>query len=167
MFYLRKFALLLLLIFFLCGCEDITQAKPETRNLSFTAVTVFENTEYVLSCNTDENSNLHLTVNKPDNIANLKMFFADKNVKIDYLELEKEIPLNSLESASVLRILYEGILKASKTENLLVEDDIYFVPFSLQGENYFFYFGQSGLPLEIKSKDNKLQIFIKGVTILN
>ena len=95
------------------------------------------------------------------------MFFCGDTVKINYLDLEKEIPLVSLHPDSVFRILYEGILKASETENLSIEDDKYFIPFSVETEEYFIYFGQSGLPLEIKAKDNETHILIKGAAILN
>ncbi len=164
---MRKLILFLLLVFSLCACENKTESKPETKNLSFTATTVSENTEYLLSANTDENSGLYLTVENPESMANLKMFFSKETVKINYLDLEKEIPVDSLQTDSVFRILYEGILKASKTENLSVENDKYFIPFSVDDKEYLIYFGQSGLPFEIKSKDNKTQILIKSASISN
>ncbi len=164
---MRKLILFLLLIFSLCACKNESQAKPETKNLTFTAVSVFENTEYILSASTDENSNLYLTVKNPENITNLKFFFTPETIKLNYLNLEKAIPTDSLQTDSVFRILYEGILKASKTQNLSIEDDKYFIPFSVDNKHYLFYFGQSGLPLEIRSKDNKVQILIKGAAISN
>ena len=164
---MRKLILCLLLIFSLCACGNKTEAIPETKNLSFCVATVSQNTEYILSATTNQNSQLHLTVENPENIANLKMFFCGDTVKINYLDLEKEIPLVSLHPDSVFRILYEGILKASETENLSIEDDKYFIPFSVETEDYFIYFGQSGLPLEIKAKDNETRILIKDAAILN
>ena len=164
---MRKLILCLLLILSLCACENKTEAKPEIKNLSFCVATVSQNTEYFLSATTDENSNLHLTVNTPKDIADLKMFFCDKKVNVNYLGLEKEISIDALQADSVFTVLYKGISKASKTENLLIEDDKYFIPFSVENKDYFFYFGQSGLPLEIKSKDNETQIIIKGAAISN
>lgn len=164
---MRKLILCLLLILSLCACENKTEAKPETKNLSFCVTTVSQNTEYLLSATTDDNAELHLTVENPESITDLKMHFANKKVKINYLDLEKEISTDALQANSVFKILYEGILKASKTESLSIEDDKYFIPFSVENKDYFFYFGQSGLPLEIKSKDNETQIIIKGAAISN
>lgn len=164
---MRKLILCLLLILSLCACENKTEAKPETENLSFSVTTVLQNTEYILSATTNHNSELHLTVKNPENIADLKMHFGNKKVKINYLDLEKEISIDALQADSVFRILYEGISKASKTENLSIEDDKYFIPFSIENRDYFFYFGQSGLPFEIKAKDNETHILIKGAAISN
>ncbi len=162
---MRKLLLSFILIFSLCACSPASTVKPETKNLTFTAVGVFDETEYILSAGTDENSNLSISVQNPENLANLKLSFTPNNVMLNYLNLEKTLSLDSLSEFSFFRILYEGILNASETQCLELKDDEYFFTYLVSDEKFTFYFGQSGLPLKIEGKN--IEIIIKGISISN
>lgn len=155
----------LLLLFFLCACSSVSTVKPETENLAFTVVGVFDNIEYILSATTDDSSNLTLTVQNPENLANLKLCFTADTVKLNYLDLEKHISTESFGEYSFIRILYEGFLNASKTQSLEFQNDEYFLDYKIENQNFRIYFGSSGLPLKIEGENT--EIIIKGATILN
>lgn len=95
------------------------------------------------------------------------MNFQDEICQIDYLGLKKELPLDSFEKESVLRIFYEGFSKSKYTSELVFQDNEYFLEYRFNENKYRFYFSQKGLPLSIKGVDNDIEIFFKGVTILN
>ena len=162
---LRKIIISLGLILLLTSCRQADEVIPQTANLGFCVHTVWNKTEYILDGVTDENSNLSLSVTSPEELENLKFAFKDDSVTVNYLDLEKEIPLKSFEEDSPIKIVYEGFKSAENPENVFTENGEYFTEFSLGKEDYRFTFSQGGLPLSIKtSKDNL--IMFKGLQVL-
>ena len=160
---MRKIVVILSLILFLTSCRQAEKVVPQTANLGFCVHTVWNKSEYVLDGVTDENSNLFLSVTEPKELKNLKFSLKGDCVTVGYLDLEKEILLNSFEEDSPLRVVYEGFKSA---ENIFTENGEYFTEFSFGKENYRFTFTQGGLPLSIKTKDDNLIIF-KSIQVLN
>ena len=162
---MRKIVISLGLVLLLTSCRQAEEVIPQTANLRFCVHTVWNKTEYVLDGETDQNSNLYFTVTEPEQLKNLKFSFSDDGVTVTYLDLEKEIPLKSLEEDSPLRVVFEGFKSAKNPEKVYTENREYFTEFSLGKEDYRFTFSQGGLPLGIKtSKDNL--IMFKGLQVL-
>ncbi|MBQ6848054.1 MAG: hypothetical protein IJO62_03970 [Clostridia bacterium] len=160
---MKKLMLLIFCTYFcvLCGCNDVSNVIPNTKNLAFTVESNFKNTDYIFYATTDGDGTLSLTVKEPENIENLKLMFLDGSIRLNYLEIEKEIPIENFEGISLFKILYEGF-KAEKS--LEFDDDEYFSEFKVDNEKFRFYFAESGLPLCIKGENKK--IFFKGVTVI-
>ncbi len=159
---MKKLLLLIFCAFLLVGCKDTGGVTVNTKNLAFTVESDFKNTAYLFSATTDSEGRLALTVNEPESIENFKLFFNDDSVRLNYLELENEIPLKSLEENSVFMILYEGFKDFSSPQ---FRENEFFTEFNVGNEKYEFYFAESGLPLYIKGDD--AVIYFKGVRILN
>lgn len=163
---MRKIVISLGLILLLTSCRQAEEVVPQTANLGFCVHTVWNKTEYILDGVTDENSNLSLSVTEPEELKNLKFSLREDCVTVSYLDLEKEIPLNSFEEDSPIRIVYEGFKSAENYENVFTENGEYFTEFSLGKEDYRFTFSQGGLPLGIKTSEDNFIMF-KGLQILN
>ncbi len=164
---MKKILLTFILICFLCSCSKNVTVKPQTQNLTFDINCTLKKEPYSFLVQSDNNSNLTITIKKPDTLKNFKMNFQDEICQIDYLGLKKELPLDSFEKESVLRIFYEGFSKSKYTSELVFQDNEYFLEYRFNENKYRFYFSQKGLPLSIKGVDNDKEILIKGVTILN
>ena len=164
---MKKLFLPLLILCVVCSCSKTTTVKPQTQNLEFNIECTIKKEKYTLLAHCDNNSNLTLTVKKPKTLENLKITFSDTTCKTEFLGLEKELPLDSLEKESVLRIFYEGFLKSKYTSELSFQDDEYFLEYRFSDNKYRFNFSQNGLPLSIKGIGNDINILIKGVKILN
>lgn len=157
-----SFLFFCILIFVLCSCKNTDKFIPITKNLSFTAESVFGATEYSINTICDNNGNLTFCVKKPENIKDLKLIFSNKNVKVCFYELEKEIPLVNLEENSLFKIIYCAF---SNTENIEYHNGEYRSIFTVNEEEYEIIFSEFGIPLEIKSENCK--ITFKGTSILN
>ena len=164
---MKKLFLPFLILCLLCGCSKTTTVKPQTQNLEYNIECTIKKEKYIFKALCDNNSNLTLTVEKPKSLENLKIIFSDTTCKTEFLGLEKELPLDSLEKESVLRIFYEGFLKSKYTSELNFQDNKYFLEYRFDDNKYRFYFSQNGLPLSIKGISNDINILIKGVKILN
>lgn len=164
---LKKLFLPFLIICLVCSCSKPTTVKPQTQNLEFNIESSIKKEKYTFLASCDDNSNLTLTIKKPKTLENLKIYFSGTTHKIEFLGLEKELPLDSLEKESVLRIFYEGFLKSKYTSELVFQDNEYFLEYRFDDNKYRFYFSQNGLPLSIKGINNDINILIKGVKILN
>lgn len=164
---LKKLFLPFLIICLVCSCSKPTTVKPQTQNLEFNIESSIKKEKYTFLASCDDNSNLTLTIKKPKTLENLKINFSGTTHKIEFLGLEKELPLDSLEKESVLRIFYEGFLKSKYTSELVFQDNEYFLEYRFDDNKYRFYFSQNGLPLSIKGINNDINILIKGVKILN
>lgn len=162
---MRKIVISLGLILLLTSCRQAEEVIPQTANLGFCVHTVWNKTEYVLDGTTDRNSNLSLSVTAPEQLKSLKFVFSDDSVTVNYLNLEKEIPLKSFEEDSPIRIVYEGFKSAENPENVFTEKGEYFTEFSLGKEDYRFTFTQGGLPLSIKTTKDNLIMF-KSMQVL-
>ncbi len=156
---------LLIILIFLCGCEKNSDVNPITQNISFTVETVFQNQEYCFSAQTDNNSNLKITVNFPENLKSLKLYFNADTVEMDFWGLKKEIPLSSFEEDSLFRMVYEGITTAKNAEELKLENDNFFTEFKIGSNYYKMLFGESGLPIGIRNTDNSLDIQFKSINL--
>ncbi len=164
---MKKLFLPFLILCFICGCSKTTTVKPQTQNLKFNIECTTNKEKYAFSAHSDNNSNLTLTVKKPETLENLKIIFSNTTNKIEFLGLEKELPLDNLEKESVLRIFYEGFLKSKYTSELVFQENEYFLEYRFNENKYRFNFSQNGLPLSIKGVGNDINILIKGVKILN
>ena len=164
---MKKLLLPFLILCLLCGCSKTTTVKPQTQNLEFNIECTIKKEKYIFLAQSDDNSNLTLTTKKPKSLENLKISFSDSTHKINFLGLEKELPLESLEKESPIKIFYEGFLKSKYTSELVFQDNEYFLEYRFNDNKYRFYFSQNGLPLSIKGISNDINILIKGVKILN
>ena len=162
---MKKLLLVLVSFLLLVGCQSVATVKPQTKNLEFTVTTTYKNTEYILYASTDEEANLNLKVKTPESLENLKLVFHEDSTYLEFLDLIKELPLNSIEEESVFRIICEGFKVAQNTTKIYTSDDKYFIIFRFDNKNYYLYFGQTGLPLKIEG--NNVEIIFKGVKILN
>lgn len=163
---MRKIVISLGLILLLTSCRQAEDVIPQTANLGFCVHTVWNKTEYVLDGVADENSNLFLSVTEPEQLKNLKFSLRDDSVTVNYLDLKKEIPLNSFEEDSPIRVIFEGFKSAENPEKVYTENNEYFTEFSLGNTEYRFVFSQGGLPLNIKTSADNLITF-KGLQILD
>ena len=163
---MRKIIIPLIFILILCSCSKNSNVKPVTGNLSFTLQSVLNNNEYIIDAKTDSDSNLSLSFKAPENLKNLKMHIKDYNITVNFMDLEKEIPLKSVEEDSPISIIFEAVNTALKTEKLDFKDNEYLCDFNVKNSDYSFIFSQSGLPLSIKKNDENLILF-KSVTVLN
>lgn len=166
---MRKLSLLLIILSLsLSACNKINTIKPETKNLSFTAVAMWNGTEYVFTALTDSESHLNLTQNSPKENENLKFSFNGDNVTFLYLELEKEYDLNSLSTNSPVRILGETFNALSNNEiSAQTENDRYFLPIEIDKQTFNVYISETGLPTEIADQTRDNTIVFKGISILN
>ena len=162
---MRKIVISLGLILLLTSCRQAEEVIPQTANLGFCVHTVWNKTEYVLDGTTDRNSNLSLSVTAPEQLKSLKFVFSDDSVTVNYLNLEKEIPLKSFEEDSPLRVVFEGFKSAKNPEKVYTENGEYFTEFTLGKEDYRFTFSQGGLPISIKDSKENLIMF-KGLQVI-
>ncbi len=164
---MKKLLLPFLILCFICSCSENTTVKPQTQSLEFNIECTIKKEKYTFLAQCDNNSNLTLTIKKPKSLENLKISFSNATHKINFLGLEKELPLDSFEKESPIRIFYEGFLKSKYTAELVFQDNEYFLEYRFDDNKYRFYFSQKGLPLSIKGTNNDINILIKGVKILN
>ncbi len=162
---MRKIIICLSLLILLTSCKSAEEIKPKTQNLRFTLHTVWNKTEYILNGETDDISRLFLSVTSPKGLENFKISSDFQSVKINYLDLEKEIPLKAIEEDSPLRVIFEGIKSARTNTEMFEKNEEFFTEFSLKSSNYRFVFTESGLPISIKGENNNLIIF-KGLQVL-
>ncbi len=153
---MKKLLIIFPLIFIFCSCSSPTEFAPITANLTFTAVTEINNVSYNLLCNTDQASNLTVTVSEPESNKDFEYAFSHSDITLKYLDLEKKITVEDLSADSPVRIIYEALKAPIKNET---------ADFKISGKSFTIFFAQSGLPLKIEGES--LTVIFKGITIKN
>ncbi len=157
----------MILIFLLTGCNSQTSIKPESQNLSFTAVCSIDGFEYIFTALTDNEANLCLTQVSPEENQNLKISFNNDTVFLNYLELEKEFKLSNFSADSPFRILGEAFNALNSSVAFSNEDNRLVLDFKADNQKFKLYLSETGLPLEIQAEDPQNNIIFKGITILS
>ena len=168
MFNLQKLVIPLILIISLCSCNTANTTKPFKENISFTLQGMWNNTEYSFYGKTQDNSKLILKILSPERFKDCEVILSGDNISFDYLGLKIEDSIFNLQPESPFRCLAKGFNTAfsEETQTVLKNDKIFFT-FKLNSTDYNFYFGATGLPIEISEKNENNFLQFKNVTILN
>ncbi len=145
------------------GCKKTSTVKPKFDNLFFTVDVLWETQNFVYSATT-ENSQLFLTSVSPENQKNTKIAIKNDTLTFNYLGLEKSISSGQIPQNSFLNILR---LAFNTKENVINENNSYYIKLTDDKNEYLLFITQSGLPLKIICSDSENQILFKGVTIKN
>jgi len=166
-FLLKKSSVLLafiLLLLTLSGCRANPEISAKTTEISFTALTSYNETDYEIDVSTTKNFDTEFTIKSPEELRNLKLTFSGDSVLYNYMELEYSANLSQLSEDSPFVVIYKGLCDSS--EGIVVENNRFYNEFTIGDKKYIIYFGQTGLPIDIETADGKKFAIFKSVSIL-
>lgn len=167
---MKKFFYLFLtfiMIFSNTGCTNkSSEVTAVTTGLSFTAEIEYGGINITADTVINSDGVAEFKITFPEEIADLCYIFDQSSVKLTYRGLE--YPLNAdLPETNALGLLY-GFFQTADTmkDRVVLKDDSFILECTSNGSSCRLLLGQSGLPIELVSKDTGLSVTIKNAAII-
>lgn len=160
---MKKVLCLVTLLLFLCSCSTKTKnITPITKGISFESEISFYNETYLCNVNIQKNGDTEILFSSPQELTGLKINYIGNNVTVNYDGIEYTSVIDDLPQYSTSNIIYK--IFSNNYNEVLFEEDNYFVKCKQGDTEYKMYIGATGLPIEIKSPFFNAKI--KNATII-
>lgn len=159
---MKKFKIFFALLFpllLLVGCGG--RVKPVCRNIGFNINYQKNNQDYSVFCSVDNLGNLTATINSPQEIAGLKVFFSDNTTKTEYLGLTQERVQG--ESFFLLNNIYTVFLNLENAKPVS-KDGMFTAVLDANGQNCKVTITNMGIPIKLEFSENETELEIKNLT---
>ncbi len=148
---------LLIAFLFLSGCKNNTVVvKPE--NLSFDFEISHGGSSFLINAEVDIGGEMEFTVLSPENIKGLSFEFSDSTVHTEFMELEKDFPINDTDFG-VLGRLYNAFFAVSGAEAVRQGDKLVT---TVGDDEFVFTVTDLGLPIAVSFDGNEIEF--KNIT---
>ena len=164
---MKKIAVFLGLVIFLCGCSNsANNVKPVLSGITFTAKINFYNEQFLCEGAISEQGALVLTVIEPDNISGMKFSVEETGITAEYKGLYYTPNSGTLPFGGVASDIFTIITDAKRRMAPASKKNDGFCIESAKDEKYYkITIAQTGLPLSIEYPYHGLKVDFNNTTI--
>lgn len=162
----RVLSLGLIVLFFLCGCQEPEEVYPVTNDITFLLKIEYYNEKYTLNCKRDKNGETTFSVLIPTELKGYRLILNGKEITAKYKGLEYTPKEESFFTYDVAATVYRIINSIDTTKKLkFKEGKNSEINSSIDKVDFCFVFSPAGLPLSIRVPEKELNCVFSAVKI--